>query len=296
MTVATRDDCRRDAAELKRNVAQSQRNWAALRGVTVDAADRSADLEANLFRALSQATRTELLASLPGLLGDGEKAGAMSALCSTAALVHNIFEYWRDRPNSPIERACGCAPSEDALELRFAARPPSASGAQPRSSPADVVLENRSPRTVIAASFLEPYARVDNHPSADFLDADLDWSDLQACRNLALDLRSNPNRFRHLAVARLLELGQSWTRASDPRGFRLLYLWYDGGGPAADRVRVEIDRFRMRAGGELRFEARSWQEVFCDLRCALTPDSGDARDAAYLQYIGDRYFRENPSA
>jgi hypothetical protein len=143
---------------------------------------------------------------------------------------------------------------------------------------------------VIAASFLEPYSRVDNRPSAELLEAETGWSGLQACRNLALDLRANRRRFRHLAVTRLLELGQSWTRESGERGFRLLYLWYDGGGPAADRVRAEIDRFRVRAGGELDFMARSWQEIIRDLRSALPRDSRDDGHATYLQYLSSRYF------
>ena len=129
----------------------------------------------------------------------------------------------------------------------------------------------------------------------ELLHSETGWSGLQACRNLALDLHSNTRRFRHLAASRLLGLGQSWTRELGERGFRLLYLWYDGGGPAAERLRAEIDRFRMRAGGELDFEARSWQEFFRELCNAPSASSGEDSHETYLQYLRSRYFPVNPS-
>ena len=155
---------------------------------------------------------------------------------------------------------------------------------------ADALLQSGTTATVVAASFLEPYSLVDNHPEAATLEEDASWRGLEACRNLTLDLRANPRRFRHLAVARLLALGQAWTRETGTRGFRLLYLWWDGGGAAAARVRSEIDRFRMRAGGELDFVALSWQELFGALRRGVRDDPNPAGHEAYLQYLSSRYF------
>ncbi len=288
---ATKNNCDRDAADLSEAVMRHQRDWAALRGVEVDDADLTADLDSNLFAPLSQRTHAEIEESRPSLLGSEEKTGEMSLLHSTAALVHNVFDYWRGRIATPIERACGAAPSADALELHFAASAASAGGAADASA-ADVVLATGAHPTVVAASFLEPYAYVDNQPGGSLADPsdEAGWSGLQACRSLALDLRSDARRFRHLGVARLLGLGQTWTREAGERGFRLLYLWYDGGGPAAARIRGEIDRFRMRAGGEIHFVARSWQELFRDLRGSQSSRADGDDHAMYLQYLSSRYF------
>lgn len=291
-----------DSAKLIRSLARHQHAWAAQRQIEVDDAGNALSVDENLFSPLSQVTRAELSSSHPSALCDGEKTGELSALCSTAALVHNMFDFWRGRPAAPIERACGSQESPGPLELRFAATGSAQpSPGQPPPEPADVVLTTETKPTVIAASFLEPYTRVDNQPTPELLDVSTAWHGLQACRNLALDLRCNSQRFRHLAVARLVEIGQSWTCDLGERGFRLLYLWYDGGGPAADRIRAEIDRFRMRVGGELAFEARSWQEFFRDLRSPLgeasapgTPPHDDAHEH-YLQYLSSRYFPVSPS-
>ena len=293
---STPNNADRDSAKVSGALTRHQRTWAALRGVEGDDADLTSDLDSNLFCPLSQRTRAELGAWHPSLLGDGEKPGEMSLLHSTAALVHNVFDYWRGRVATPIAYACGAAadaahgPDAEALELHFGAQGGSAS-----STPADVVLQSGSRPTVVAASFLEPYATVDNQldnkldEALDSSDS-ADWSGLQACRNLALDLRSNKHRFQHLAVARLLRLGQTWTREAGVRGFQLQYLWYDSGGPAAARIRAEIDRFRMRVGGELHFVARSWQQFFRDLQRGQGPGSDAGDHTTYLQYLSTRYF------
>lgn len=307
------NDCEQDSGTLIRSLERHQREWAAERKVEVDGAGLTLSLDANLISPLCQTTRADLSTSLPGILADGEKRGEMSALCSTAALVHNVFDYWRGRVAAPLVRACGSTQSQDPLELHFAATGPAAPTAvHTPGSPADVVLAARARPIVVAASFLEPYTQVDNRPAPELLHAKATWSGLQACRNLTIDLDSNTQRFQHLAVARLLGIGQSWTRELGERGFRLLYLWYDCGGRAADRVRAEIDRFRMRAGGELDFEARSWQEFFRELRGACRAGSasgapasasgdpasapGDDSHESYLQYLSSRYFPLKPSS
>lgn len=291
MLTATRNDCERDAANLIRAIGREQRAWASRRGVEVDDADLTEDVDANLFTPVSHELRLRLERQSPGLLGEHEKAGEMAALCSTAALVHNVFDYWRGRAAGSVQQALGETPGEAALDLRFAATATRAqTNARHRHGVADALLRSGTRSTVVAASFLEPYSLVDNHPEAATLEEDASWRGLESCRNLTLDLRANPRRFRHLAAARLLALGQAWTREAGTRGFRLLYLWWDGGGAGAARVRSEIDRFRMRAGGELHFVALSWQELFRALRSAARDDTDPAGHDAYLQYLSSRYF------
>jgi hypothetical protein len=288
---ATRNDCERDAANLIRAIGREQRAWASRRGVEVDGADLTEDVDANLFTPVSHELQSQLTRRSPGLLGEREKAGEMAALCSTAALVHNVFAYWCGRAAGPVERALGETPSEATLDLRFAAAATRAdTNAVHRNAVADALLQSETTSTVVAASFLEPYSLVDNRPEATTLEEDAGWCGLESCRNLALDLRANPRRFRHLAAARLLALGKAWTREAGPRGFRLLYLWWDGGGAGSARVRREIDRFRMRAGGELHFVALSWQELFGALRGAIRADANAGGHDAYLQYLSSRYF------
>jgi hypothetical protein len=132
---------------------------------------------------------------------------------------------------------------------------------------------------------------------------------LPRCQQLAEDLRSGRERFKHLHVAQLLKHALGLARRSRheevdaadaaaaqhvrearheaPPRMRdeLRYLYYEWpSGPAAAH-RAELERFAALVGAEIRFSASTYQELYRALHA-------DTRvDRAYLEYLGARYFR-----
>jgi hypothetical protein len=264
-------------AEMTERVREQQQHWAESRELDLDETGCLRAIDANLVTPLSTEARDQLRLALPQVLGDGEKPGELCRIDSRWALVCNVFEPWRGRPLTALSAACGADP--EASEIRLADPCPGA------SEPADLALGGPCARpTLVVSSFAETGAgdRIDS----DALASTERWSGLAGCRGLALDLRANPRRFRHLPANRLLTQAAARTQTLGTRGFRLLYLWYEHGGNGRF-VRQEIDRFRMRIGGEVDFSALSWHALFEELRWRLLQPG---RRVSYLDYLAGRYF------
>jgi len=269
-----------DAKAVLRAIREHQLAWAESRELELDETAHVSELHANLFAPLSQATYAELAGSIGCPLGDGAKPAPMQALDSTVALICNVFDYWRERSRGALLAACGGDPA--AGEIGFAqALPGLETGGR---CEIDVLLHGEGARpTALMTSFTEPYREPDaSLPAAWLEDPDI-WAELPACQALARDLRCNPRRYRHLPVPRLLAWSQALTRRYGPRGFRLVYLWLDMPGHAARDLRREIDRLRMRVGGEVDLRARSWQSLYADLQPARHEHT------RYLDYLATRY-------
>ena len=148
----------------------------------------------------------------------------------------------------------------------------------------DLVLEGAGARpTAVFTSFAELYERPAHDLDAALVESPEAWSALSGCRDLARDLRANPTRFTHLPVTRLLEWVVALTHRYGPRGFRLVALWYDLADERARQIRRELDRLRMRIGGEVDVVALTWQTL-----CERLAYSGDLR-GAHAAYLGERY-------
>jgi hypothetical protein len=144
--------------------------------------------------------------------------------------------------------------------------------------------------TAVCALFTEPFTDVDPRvahgaPGED----DPLWRELPGCALLARDLRVNPRRYRHLAAGRLLDVALGMTRRFGRHGFRLAVLWYDAGGRASRRLRTELDRLRMRIGGEVDLVATSWQGLLAPLRATPTAHG------PYTRRLEARYFARTAS-
>ena len=267
-----------------RGLLEQQRRWAATRRLEVDDDDHTADVDVNLFAVLGAESRAELEGSAARPLGDGSKPGPIRGLHSTQALVCNVFDPWRESGAAPLAAALDTDPGSNADSVTFAF----ARAAEPGvGAELDVWLEAEGGRpTALVASFAEPYVGFDAPLAPEALDAPGSWGALAGCRNLALDLRANPRRFRSLPVLRLLHHALALTRRLGPRGFRLAYVWYEMDGPGAALHRRELDRFRMRVGAEVDLHACTWQEFFRAL--ARHP----AAPVGYLDYLAARYFPE----
>ncbi|HEX6070099.1 MAG TPA: hypothetical protein VFZ18_09745, partial [Longimicrobiaceae bacterium] len=81
--------------------------WAEAHGIGVDWQGYTLRLEDNLLQPLNDRTRAELVAGAGSELGIDGGRGKMQALHSSSALAVNVFDYWRDRPREPLERALG---------------------------------------------------------------------------------------------------------------------------------------------------------------------------------------------
>lgn len=90
--------------------------------------------------------------------------------------------------------------------------------------------------------------------------------------------------FGPLDAAQLVKHALGLRKAFGDKGYRLLYLWFDAGGPVADEHRKAIIRFGEEARGEIPFDAMTYQELFAHLWA-----SGEA-DPEHLAYLETRYF------
>lgn len=257
-------------------VLERQRRWASTRGLVVDGASRTEALEDNLFQPLNPATLQEYAQG-----AGNELEGDIRSLRSSAALACNVFDYWRGRDLSAIAEACGADPrvTEVSFERQF---PTGLRGIPPHL---DVVLEgNGALPTAIESKFTEIYGPDHGtfRPSY-FERADL-WEGLASCLDLAKEVRDGRAGFERLGVAQLIKHALGLRRAYGPKGFQLLYLWYEVPGDMATQHRAEIERFEERVGSEFAFAALSYDEVFGRLGpCA-------SEHPAYMQYLADRYF------
>ena len=88
--------------------------WARLRGIHFDNRYRVRDISTNLLQDLHEDTRNEYQK------GDGELEDKFLALYSSAALVCNVFDYWRTCPRTIGQ----CLKMPSATTLRFEQKHP----------------------------------------------------------------------------------------------------------------------------------------------------------------------------
>jgi len=194
----------------------------------------------------------------------------MSALHSSSALVCNMFDYWRERGVAAIAAACGAG--RDTTTIQFEqAYPTGLGGTAPHP---DVTLgSERSLPTVIEAKFEEPYNGQGNSFTDSYFATRGIWSRLPACEALARAVFKGQESFVHLGAAQLLKHALGIARQLGARGFRLLYLWFEVPGTEAAAHRKEIGRFSDAVRADIEFDARTYQEVFADLRGARATPS-----------------------
>lgn len=270
-------------------ILEGQRAFARRREIRLSESGHTPDLRANLFREPAPETLRELEAGARRPLGDGSKPCDLQLLESSAALICNVFEAGRDDPG---DLAAACGGDAHASCMRFCEDV----GSESLPCEVDVLFGVRDSTppddtrpTAVLASYTEPYrsARPFRDPAnrvpSEWLEARELWNALPGCRGLALDVRATPRRYEHLAVAELLTVAASLTRRHGHRGFRLVHLWYEIPGRAANAYRRDLDRFRHRVGGEIDFRTLTWQSLYE----ALAGGENAAPDQ--LKYLRDRY-------
>lgn len=269
-------------------ILTQQKAWAAAAGLRIIAPGHVESVDINLLAPMRPSTLAAFQAGEAAELKDFPRHPAkLRWLCSSAALVVNVFEHWSQGGGAPLLAAL--ALEGPAQEISFEARfPISADGTPPNvdlairlASGVCVGIESKFtewhlPRRPAKIRFKDKY-----FPAGTAL-----WTSrgLPRCQALAEELQDGRSRFRYFYATQLLKhaLGMA---TQCPRGIALYYLYYDWSGPAARAHRREIEQFAARVGGELAFRSLSYQELFE----RLLRYCGDA-DADYLAYLKTRYF------
>lgn len=268
-------------------IRASQERFARELGLPVDAGGYLERARDNLTQPLDAASLDEIQ-RVPAWRPDGDKPGELQRIDSKLALLCNVFAPFRRQDTQALGRALELPGIGD---LQFA---PECQGDACEASMPSVDLlilgaKGHPKPCAIAASYAEPFrGERASTRTARALAGDL--SDLPGCRGLALDLASNSGRFSRLDVSALLSAISWLDDRFGTRGFRLLHLYFDAQGEASRGLRREVDRFRMRVGGEVDFRALGWSALFARLRAAAP------RRAHHHDYLRLRYERsEAPS-
>jgi hypothetical protein len=269
----------------RKDLERRQRRWADAAGVDYDTRGYVRDLAANLRRplvgeALAQFERGSELAPR------SNAPARMWSLGSSAALVANVFDYWRLHDNAPLVAALGL--DGDAAELRF--EEPLPTGLEGDPPLADIALRWPSGRIVaIESKFSEWLVRRPRNKSAFkekyFPPGAAVWADagLPRCQAVAADIQHGRERFKLLYAAQLLKHALGLAR-SGTVDYRLIYLYYDWPGREAEAHRAELDRFAALLGSELELRVLTYQALFAKLRAEPSVA------AEYCRYLEQRYF------
>lgn len=281
-----------DAPAIHDALLARQRAWAEACEIDVDDAGRVVRWRDNLLAPPSSGTLADLEAAGGGAAGAADKPGRLHELGSGLVLAANVLDPWRDRPEELARHAPVLGGA--AGPLRFATKLAVGSSDTALHQSVDLLLDAPSgPATAVIPLFCEPFSDVDPRVhDALVRDASL-WNGLHGCALLAGDLHANPRRFRRLAAGRVLETALGMSRRFGRHGFRIAVLWYDAGGRATRRLRHEIDRLRMRIGGEVELLATSWQSLF---RRLCGPGSAGHGEDRYTRSLQARYFGRGAAA
>jgi len=90
--------------------------------------------------------------------------------------------------------------------------------------------------------------------------------------------------FTYLDAPQLLKHILGLATKFGPRGFELVYLWYDRPSAEAERHRQEIKDFKEQVGDDVYFRDMTYQDVFNIIKRSLDANK------RYISYITERYF------
>ena len=266
-------------------LARRQRRWADLHGVRYDARGYVAELATNLREPLTTAALAEF--------ARGSELGAtltrparMLSLTSSAALVANVFAWWRDRDAAPLAAALGLDTGEGASVTFEEPLPTGLAGDPPL---ADVALRWPDGRLVAIESKLGEWLVRRPRSKRVFKDkyfpAEPVWSaaGLPRCQALADALQHGRERPKQLHAAQLLKHALGLATSGQSKR-TLVYLYYDVPGREATTHRGELDRIAHLIVPEVDLRVATYQDLYRTLRAMA------GVDADYLGYLGARYF------
>jgi hypothetical protein len=281
-------------------IFKQQNAWAKKKGLSLDAFSHLPTLDANLFAPLHSTTRAEYEAA------DGkELKSKLFSLMSSAALVCNVFDYWRSKGRAETIAKC-CAIPDSVAQLCFEPAFEIFRGKTPARPDVALIdgpcLRDAQVLTAVEAKFAEPYRRSNLSEHEPFSEtyfkpsSSTIWMGLTETKKLAETIRLRWKAtplcplFEYLDAPQLIKDAIGLNLASR-KGERvtLLYLWFEvriDAVPTADsaQFRNEIDLFRKATAGEFTFRDLTYQSLFGEIQ-----DVGQEH-GAYTRYLADRYF------
>jgi hypothetical protein len=265
---------------------RAQRRWADAQGVRYDAYGCVRTLADNFREPLDGATLAELERGSELAPGATRPARAYS-LCSSTALVVNVFAYWRGRDQTPLLRALGL---DGAGGLRLAFEEPLPTGLSGDPPFIDVALFRPDGRCVAIESKYGEWLAPRRPGKRAFKDKYFPpgsgvWAaaGLPRCQALALDLQAGRERLKYLNAPQLLKHALGLARAG-LRTSSLVYLYYDRDGKEQERHGAEIERVVARLQPEIELHVATYQALFGALRATPGVERG------YIEYLAQRYF------
>jgi hypothetical protein len=270
----------------RKDLDRRQRRWADATGIDYDARGYVRELAANLRIPLDAVARAEIERGSE-LAPTRTRPGRLWSLTSSAALVLNVFDYWRGHDTAPLAAALGLPAGSP--QLRF--EEPLPTGLEGDPPTADVALRWPSGRiAAIESKFCEWLVRRPRNKAVFkrkyFPPAAEVWSaaGLPRCQELAADIDSGRERFRWLHAAQLLKHALGLERLAAP-ATTLMYLYYDWPSREATEHAAELARFARRVAADFDFRVCTYQA----LHAALVAEG--TLDARYHAYLTQRYFR-----
>jgi len=267
-------------------ILNQQQSWARQRGIEIDDNGYTLSLNDNFFSPLSPETIKEFKSGKGDELGDSGSRGKMQALHSSSALVVNVFEYWRSRNVDAIARVCG-APS-GMTELHFEITHPTPLGGIPPHLDLEFHGAADIKPVAIESKFTELYYRHTKRIiKAKYFSVPGLWAQLPRCEKLVRRIHEEEQgktSFVYLDTPQLLKHILGLATKFGPKGFQILYLWYENPSIEAEKHRSEIVVFKEYVGEEVDFRDMTYQELFK----AINKLSSTDRD--YVSYLHDRYF------
>lgn len=272
----------------KNDLLRKQRRWADERGVRYDARAFVRELADNLRAPLAPAVRAELERGSE-LAARGTMPARIHALTSSAALVINVFGYWRERALAPLVAALGFEGGESArltfeepLPTELPGEPPFADVAL-RWPNGDVVpIESKFTEWLVRRPHNKRVFKEKYFPAGAGAGV---WSEaaLPRCQALAEELQDGRERLKYLNAAQLLKHVLGLKKLGRHRT-AVVYLYYEWPGREADAHRIELERVRQRLRPEVDLRVLTYQQLFAALRAVPGIDRG------YLDYLAERYF------
>jgi hypothetical protein len=267
-----------------RNARESQSEWAKRKGIHTDHGYVT-EINGNLRRPLSAHAEREFSR------GSGSeikpRPPKMCALHSSAALVVNVFDFWRGRSLTPLLRAMGVHGEAESFEFEAQLR----TGARGIPPNLDVLFHLLPSGLLGVESKFTEWMSLKSGMKASltrYVAADGSfWSraDMPECDRLVRELqRLDHPPFKYLDIPQLLKHALGLKRAAKGGTWYLRYVYLDC--PCAARAdhQKEIADFSATVGSELNFRAQSYQSLLASLDVASDPELVD-----YLEYLRDRY-------
>lgn len=263
-----------------------QRRWAEARGIAFDAYGCVRDLDDNFIEPLDAATRAELERGSE-LAPSATRPARAYSLCSSAALVINMFAPWRGRDHTPLLEALGVGGNGG---TRLAFEEPLPTGLPGDPPTVDVALYGGDGRCVAVESKFTEWLTPRPRGKRTFKDKYFPpgegvWAaaGLPRCQALAEELQDGRTRLKYLHAAQLLKHALG-LRASGLRKSPLVYLYYDRPGKESRAHAAELERVVTRLVPELDLHACTYQKLVGSLRETPGVERG------YLEYLAQRYF------